>query len=230
MSVKFRCISIIFLFCWTNYSIAQTKMEWSFDMIYGEYNLNDFRRVNREYQQNLDKIDFKKINEFPKTPIWGVSSIVWHSGFGIGASIGFSETGSRYSYSDYSGLIRSDILAKFVNFSLLMVYETEPVQNLSLIFELMPGWSISNVIFEDLLSIGSYEETNKLRFTSNNQFITASIGLKYHWKFFIVKTSIGYQTDVHQGMLNQGNNKYDLKANWSGFRTGISIGIRYENR
>jgi len=151
----------------------------------------------------------------------------------IGAGYQFISTGSRLYYEDYSGYIKSDIIAKANSYQFQLskiIYKSI----IDLGIKLNPQFLMNTTKFENTISLNpEYLQTEVVNSNSKNVGIETGIILRKSFNFFEINMEGGYYFDVYRGEIKgtyEGevvDIDSEVKNNWSGFRLSAGFGILF---
>jgi len=194
-----------------------------------------FRMDDLKYylEQNLNSypVEGKIVNSFPPYSSLSINYFKqFLSMLRIGAGYGYTSTGGRSDYSDFSGNITTDVVASshrigaFASYSVL----AGELIDLALYGRLDANFTrveISNSIYV----LGFYSgASDKYKSVSPNT--SAGLELMFHLKNFTVGMDAGYLVDLPGklsdtqsggSLLDPADNTRALKSDWSGWRAGL---------
>lgn len=213
------------------------KFSASFGLEYATYEMSDMRDLQREVRDAMP-VPAKNIREFPS--YWGYNGNLRYSvgRFTFGVNGGLNSTGARTSYSDYSGSVLNDHLAKVVRIGVGADYRLSknggPLESL-LSLQVEQGLTKYN-FYSKMVLDGSTIFEEDLDFVSNHIFVHPAFALKRDiTSGLFLAAQFGYLLDLG-ALLEYSENRdaYLLNSDreavgvhWSGFRLGLSAGFRF---
>jgi hypothetical protein len=153
----------------------------------------------------------------------------------IGSAVGFTSTGGRMHYKDYSGKIESNQNISSVTFAvqsevLLNVNEKWPVYFVGKV-----GAAFARYDLDLILEVNDVNDSDNLKLNSTNIFVTPGLSM---YKRIVGPLSAnlmaGYEVDVSKGKqkLAENNNLFllddsgnEVNLDWSGFRVAVGLSI-----
>ena len=199
---------------------------------YGSFAMSDMKKLQASIINDFP-VTGKITASFPSFWFFEASGIVRsETNLVVGGAVGYTSTGGRVSYSDYSGMLGVDQLLNSYSFSGIfgtVIKSGNP--DFIITGALRPG-----VIFTELeivydQAMGGQHESNSYEFHSVNLSLqpTATITWKFGW--CALHALGGYQVNVGSKLYLKGNrdayltddNDDPIKADWTGFRVGAGI-------
>jgi hypothetical protein len=154
----------------------------------------------------------------------------------IGAFYTYNSTGSRVSYSDYSGEYRFDnvISSHQPGFDIrFKLYDNK----FSLFLYSDAGYSFSNLDISEYFRLLEMEQSQSLKLYAGSWQAELGARAAYKWKMLAFGLFVGYAYDF-KSTLHTKENKEDIYFNyytnsevtedWSGLRFGLSAGILFK--
>lgn len=152
----------------------------------------------------------------------------------LGAFASLNSTGSRASYSDYSGSFIYDQRAKVVLFGFASeIRLNQPGLSWDPFFAAQLGFGKSTFTLSDQLIVGGKQILlENESFKSGHVTILPSFGVrKFFLKRFFVSGTLGYAVDLGSQLEQKDGDYLHLKSgdlltlDWSGVRIGLSTGV-----
>jgi len=209
----------------------------SFGVNYASFAMEDATEFQDELWRQLP-VRSEKMSEFPN--FFGYEGKVYlaFSKFQVGLFGAFNSTGSRLSYSDYSGSFEYNQTATMTQFGIGFEYalssDIEKPWQPFVSVQVAKGWT--NFTIDDMMVVGSQmlvEE--KLEFESGHVTIQPGVGLRRTlFKKVFATGQAGYLIDIAEPLQYKEDNDLYLfddnynkvSADWSGFRLSLSVGLQ----
>jgi hypothetical protein len=234
MKSKISFILLVTLLC--ALSAHAQKLGFSVNVNYGNYKMKEIRAFENEMIKSFP-VKAKSMSSFPAFVGYEGKLFLSFEKFNVGVFGSFNSTGSRISYKDYSGRIDVDQLARLKAIGALVEYKI-PVQSEVWKPFLSLQMSIGKTTYDLDASVELDNETltdESLVFESKHTLINPSFGLRRQVlkKCFVAATvgylfdsaaDLKYKRDNDLYLLNEDNDPVSL--DWSGFRLGMSFGVR----
>jgi hypothetical protein len=230
-------ICLLFTLCIQAISPAQ---EIGVSIGYGMYKMDDLKVVNEESGTG-DPVVLKTTADFPAYLTFGLNSAFeLTNSFILGGEISVTSTGSRQSYSDYSGGINFDQELYSINVSAIPAAILLQDNNNLFTLDAKLGASFTSLSLKSLFRIGDESERLTYKFTSLNFF--AEPGLRYGRLVgaLPLKVSVraGYNLQFVKGKLyftDEDDTYLTAKgepatADWSGFRAELTVSYLFKRR
>lgn len=156
--------------------------------------------------------------------------------FQVGGYYAFNSTGSKLSYSDYSGVVYYDQEIQVRQFGVSAHYSISRYSKVQAALLLEVGMGSTDFQFQEYLKIGSGPESElKLEFESQSITIAPGISLKYVLADrFIFKGELKYLMDNPKSLTWTDDDQIHLLdgtdtvgPDWSGVRIALLVGIRF---
>jgi hypothetical protein len=196
--------------------------------------MDDLKEVMSEYQNTIE-LPSQITEDFPDTYNYTGRTLCKISNYYFGMGFGYSSTGARLSYADYSGSFNFDIISSSYQIVPIIGYNVFSRNGFDINLDLSVPLLFSEVKFNDYLQLYN-EEPNTNTFKANSESIALlpGVNIKYYLKFLYVALEAAYLVDS-QGVLHSpsdrkaylqdaSNNK--ITTDWSGFRIQILVGFR----
>ena len=207
---------------------------------YGAYKMDELKMVNEESLTG-DPVALKSTADFPGYLTFGLNtSFQLTRSFILGGEISLASTGSRHTYSDYSGGINFDQEVHSISASAVPATILFQDDNNLLTLDAKLGASFTSLSLKNLFRIGDQSENATFKFTSLNFFgepglrygrVVGSLPLK-------VSVRVGYNLQAIKGKLyfkDEDNTYLTAKgdpatADWSGFRGELAVSYLFKTR
>ena len=225
--IKFLFLPVFCLF-FSLMTVAQ-QVEIFVATGYAGNNMSDLSKMNEDVISQVP-FEAKVVNDFPAWFIFRASlGVVIYKNFKIGAVYNHSSTGSRVSCADYSGEYKFDVLVRGNSVGLLLGYKVFRYKNLDIQFDAMLGAILSSCSFSEDLQVYGFQQSDALSMKAASMYINPEVSLNY-W-FGVIGAGVfgGFQYDIG-GILNVSGQKTTATVNWTGFRAGISLNIRFPGK
>lgn len=228
-------VVLIIVFALASLKTFPQQVEFSFLANYGTYSMGDLKSVHDEIVEFLP-VPAKENGVYPS--YWGYQAKVEIDikRFQVGVFYGFSSTGSRLTYSDYSGKAIYEQTLRFPQVGLSGLYRLSRNEKLYSYLVYQMGIGFTRMQFNQLLQVGNEKLVDdELEFKASHITISPGIGLCYELtRGVFIKAELRYLMDNlgylklatdHDVALedSDGNN---ARADWSGLRLCAGIGLR----
>ena len=194
--------------------------------------MTDLKEYNEKIIENFPVEDVTTTNSFP--PYFGYE-ISYRKGYynklSVGGLVHYTSTGSRVTYSDFTGTLHVDQLLDY--FSVGVIGSSVPVNN--------DKWQVfidlkASIIYTDY-KIKSYFQIGEQSTTDDDtKFYAFGLGVQpgvacyYKLDKFMIGANLGaelnfngkFQVWGEEGYLVDSDNN-PIKANWSGLRSGLTL-------
>ena len=215
-------------------SIAQ-KVGIAFNVNYGNYNMNEIHQFQDELIESFP-VKAKKMSSFPAFVGYDGRLFLAIKRMNVGIVGSFNSTGSRISYSDYSGSIAIDQLAKLKALGAFVEYTiSDRSEKWEPFVSLMMLRGKSSYTLDARMKVGEEASDEQLDFESNHILLNPAFGIRRNVRSFYASATVGYVLDSSEDLryekdhklrlLNEDNEPVGL--DWSGFRLGLSIGVKF---
>ncbi len=205
---------------------------------YAEFNMSDLKNAQKEVSNtiiNTFDIPIKNVESFPSFYSFELQLALFKSkNINSGILYGFSSTGARSIYSDYSGEYKIDYLINANNYGAFVENNIQ----ITPIHSIIIGGKLlvinSSLEIDTHLSIGSNSNSMVEDFESSSFGINPYIAYQVSYGILHSRVEIEYLNDfgkeIHlkdneDANLIIKNNGEKIYSNWSGLRFGLSIGI-----
>ncbi len=195
----------------------------------GHYKMKDLKAIQTFKLKELG-LPGQITENFPRTMHYSGEFNMEYTKFSMGFSYFFCTSGSRVSYSDYSGVINMDITAICNGFGptvKLFFYKDE---------KLSIGPGIQIPLMFSRITEKNYERILEIAHTHSEETYSWSVGLfpsleaEYNLSRFCLGLKIGYLFDSRGRLMSSNDwtiyltNKENMTSDWSGFNIGFRIG------
>jgi hypothetical protein len=148
--------------------------------------------------------------------------------FNTGFFVGFISTGSRLTYSDYTGRMDRDIVVKGIQIASFNQIPLYAVKQYSLTVNFSIGTVFNTVssINETVLTGYDYYNKEKVAWRSSNWTAGIGGGVERSFNKLLIRADAGYEINVPGMMkLKNGNASQNTDANWEVEWDGIRVGL-----
>jgi hypothetical protein len=192
-------------------------------------------KLLQEFIAGQVPVSYEFTDRFPVYWLYGFSArwrVTEKGKIGINAHT--TSTGARSSYSDYSGKSNQDYFLRSFGLSTYYDYRIYEEEKFEAVLYSQIGIVSTRFDYEEYFQLGNQSTTESLVFNSVGIMMELGAAGKYFFfKKGFLEARIGYQF-TQQAPLNdeQGNeivipNSNTIAADWSGFKLGLGIGIRF---
>jgi hypothetical protein len=204
----------------------------------GYIGINDMTSL-KESQQLPENypIPYKSVQNFPAQPgirIYGLLNL--NERLGVGLNAGHTKTGSRLTYSDYTGSTYRDVVvsAFYVgSYNRFTLFTQGPW---SFDWRLSAGVILNTATFENRITLvdPAFESKEQSKWTSTNFFSDMGAEGRYRWKQFNMKAFASFEINSgEKPKIKSGSEEYpgtEFKIDWTGIRLGLGVEYRFEKR
>jgi hypothetical protein len=207
-------------------------------VMYNTFNMKDMKAMQEELFEEFP-FETKATSSFD--PYAGfqlsVGTIFEQTDFSwqTGLTLGYTSTGGRIGYSDYSGVARGDQLLNLFSFGIIGgIDKTFKDKKWTVGFDLPLTYDLTNFTLKNELIINGYPpETQQYKFKSEGlsvqprvnlfrNFSDLSIGLSAGYHLSILNPDLVWKEDGQSTLTLQDSNE-PVKAQWNGFRAGLVV-------
>jgi hypothetical protein len=210
-------------------SFTQIRLETSIG--FGTYSLKGLRNMNSETLKNLP-VEARITDDFPAQPYYS-AALFYHVSelFYFGIAGNYYTTGSRISYKDFSGELKSDNILSSYSPGIAAGFKLMD-KKLKLFEETRISYNFTNLKIKEKIISSTHEND----FKSSSLQIEPRLKLSYMLYNFELGGNAGYLFDLggknrladnKDAFLQNSNSKEAIKTGWSGLRLGMSIGYYF---
>lgn len=230
-----KYIILITLFLVPNNCFAQLNGV-GFKIGYGSFDMNDIKSIQKDVFNNLQINGAEIVESFP---MFFDLSLVYQApitnSMEFKFNLGFTSTGGRISYSDFSGYYTYDQLANqsYISSGLKIYHSDSFFKKIGVksYFELLFGYGLSSIQFKQELNLYDESSSNKVDFLEHSIFTVPTFGFQLPFHRFKLEPYFGYYFDLILNGLYLDENidsrlridDRDANASWKGIRTGLII-------
>jgi hypothetical protein len=210
------------------------QVQVSFSTGWATFNMQSMRAHQAELQSQFP-VNVKIVESFPSFLHYEVAvTAAINMRFKVGLAGGYSSTGGRMHYSDYSGEITCEQLARSGMLAVRGDMRLNKSENFPIYVTLKAGVATGRYDLDVQSRVNDEEETDHQRFQSMNIFIEPGIILnKRIYRFIYATVNAGYNLNVSKGKLYWTENKNfhlfldengdDVQLDWSGVRASCGL-------
>ncbi len=232
---KMLTLGLLCLFFTT--PIFAQRIGFSINGGYNKSSLNDLKAITKDYIDNARKIGIE-VTTFDNFPAYFYldPQLSWYFGenYLIGIHYLYTSTGSRVHYIDYSGELKLDQIAELSSPGLILGYPGVRKNHFELWLTTQLNYLKIKYNISHKLKLWDLQETYQRTYTSGGVsfepgfrmiylYKKVEIGLSLIFRFAYEKKLTAHIDDQDEYLYLNGK---QLKANWNGFRIGLSIGFR----
>jgi hypothetical protein len=194
--------------------------------------MSDLKKLNSYRLESLS-VKAKVTDNFPLTPYYNANllyKINQHISLGLTGS--YFSSGSRISYEDYSGVLKIDDILSCYSPGFKAVFILFGKGS----FQFSEETSISVGLSKHKINMELLNNSTESRYKSESIQVEPAFSLHYSLKVVDVGARFGYLADFggknlsiidKSIVLKNADTNKEVKTNWSGIRTGISIGVLF---
>ncbi|MHB2149852.1 hypothetical protein ACX8XP_12410 [Calditrichota bacterium LG25] len=233
MMRMFRFI-LILLFSFWQIALAQVepqqKASVRLKIAYSFYAMNDMKAFNKEllrqYQYTVP--DMAITENFPAFFGYTIEVFNPFSRMPFGYFVSYNSTGSRITYSDYSGAVYYDMLVKRL---WLGIFKEKTVKH-GFYISLYAGVMANYLVINQKLIVWQERVKSRSKYWGMGLAIAPNIGYRIKFNGFSLGIYLGFELDYAAIDLKNTENPNlrlhfkgaYLNPDWSGLRFGISVG------
>ena len=223
MLINFLCISMFNVMC--QELIVRPEIGL------GSFAMSDLRGIqNQSVEQSL--IQLKSTDKFPPYFFYNLDLLFYPTKMvGVGFVCGYTSTGCRNHYADYSGSYSEDVMVNATSLGGIISFRSEISYNLFFSVELSTGIKYSKIDIDNELILEDFVEANDYILRSQGWFLEPKLRLERSFlNSFFIGAFIGYEYNHKSKMQSTDSAKWYLNYNgkkatidWSGARIGLSV-------
>jgi hypothetical protein len=225
------CFVAVFI-CLSLYSQAQ-ELSIGLESGYGFYNMSSLREMESVVEGNA--IPYKQVQSFPATPfVKGFARMRIENVLSTGIVLGYSRTGSRMTYSDYSGSAYRDVVVNGLQVGSSNLFQVYKMDNYLLNVRLNIGAVFNSTTFEHSISLNdaAYSVYWTSKFTSINPYFSVGADITRTLGRFAVTIFADYEFNVPGDVKLKSSNTSNpspsnFDVDWGGARIGLSCAYRF---
>lgn len=218
---------------------SERSFKLSVAATYGTYAMNSMKDFQRGlYNDAIFAIDvpYKITDNFQGYAGYQLNLGFTVNKFEYGIQLSKRTTGGRIAYADYSGYHNIDNYLKNLELVSTFGYQVENSEYFEVIIGAAVGLAFTNHELSSVFQLNNeLAQSESYDFSSINMIIGPSLKLRYYPinRLFIealtqydqhITGQLNYRNNQDAHLLN--NNGEKVKANWSGLRGGLGIGIK----
>jgi hypothetical protein len=202
------------------------QLSFMFSAGMGGYSMKDMKTLNSDLQAHLP-FPTQVTSNFPMTPLLGCQFTVRVSYmYTLGILYSFNSTGSRIASSDYSGSYHFDNVLSGHTLGLITDINIWEGKAFGINFQANLGAVITRIRMTEDLNMADTLVSTSEKYHSLSGFLEPRLMATYRWKFLKTGVYCGYFYNPGAEIQDSDGKKLGVKANWSGIRFGILIGIQ----
>ncbi|SRR5258706_3882418 len=199
---------------------------------FSSFNMSDFKSIQRDFVVQSG-LPLKIVDQFPTYFGWGGVVAIESGKFSYGLHGGYTSTGGRVDYEDYSGLARFDQSTKCYWFGPYFQAQLTKSDSWPVYFNFRGSYIHSKVDMNSLLIIGTSSQSYTESFYSWNYGFRPEFSVRKKINRIFIQASAGYEFQVHGKLyLTTNHNAYlrnsngsNATAQWDGLRFSVGIGF-----
>jgi hypothetical protein len=213
-----------------------SQVHASFSFGVAGFSMKEMKRYQPQIKMQLP-VDAKIIESFPS--YWSYEFSLTgevNDWMRLGAITGYTSTGGRMHYADYSGEIACNQTTTAKMIGLQAEVLLNPNEGPPVVFVCKTGATLGHYTFDMLVDINHNADSEHYKFVANNAFIESGLNI---YKQIIRNLSVtlygGYNINVYKDKVKLTNNRdlYLLDQNgkpvhldWTGFRVSVGISAK----
>ena len=197
---------------------------------YGSFSMNGLKELNTYFLESLP-VKARLTDDFPVQPFFS-GALLYHAPktMYFGPVLGFTSTGSRVSYKDFSGELFLDNILSSLNGGLRLGFT---LSDKKIKVSQENDFTLAITWLKMYRKVLSQEDTRNFR--SMSPQAEPGIRISSHFNRFDIGVKAGYLIDFKgKYKLSEDSDKYLISAddnkpltnNWSGFRLGLTLGFK----
>jgi hypothetical protein len=214
-----------------------SQVQFSFSTGLAGFQMDDMKRHQSEIERGFP-IDMKVLESFPS--FWSYEfdiNMAVTKRLNVGPMIGYTSTGGRMHYKDYSGTIKCDQVATSLSLGALSELVLFADDNWTVSITGKTGATFGRYKLDVLFDVNQQSDSENVKFHSTNFFFEPGfMVMKHVVKSMSVKFSAGYNINLVRGKLiwNEDKNLYLLDSrrdkvtlDWTGYRIGLGVSVAF---
>ncbi|MGM0588896.1 MAG: hypothetical protein ACQETE_10800 [Bacteroidota bacterium] len=205
---------------------------------YGTYNMSDMRSF---FKTSSEQPYLKLVDDFPAHYNLGIRiSMPKGPNEILDVHLEIHSTGSKANYSDYSGDMGLTLIADgiFAGVGYYRSFQKNSNKSFDFYWGGKTGFSYGDITLNSYMDLYEvdYHQSDEISFNSIGAYLTPSLLGQYNiTDHFSVNFHLGYSVSLVSRLRYKDNEVYfegtndNVNVNWSGFRTGISIGYLFDS-
>jgi hypothetical protein len=220
-------------------AFAKAQLKIIFCAGYGTYSMDKLTEFRESVEKNFP-VKSKTISSYPAYFNYEGGLVYEFKGnFFAGFIGGYGSSGARSYYSDYSGYLHADHLAKYISLNASVGLSQKLMnEKLLLHFDLRPGVTLTDLDIINKQKIGTQASDQHYEFKSINVVVQPTINATKKFGHLGLNVFAGVNINVICGklVLNANNDAYlqdddgnKVTADWTGLRVGAGISYYFWN-
>lgn len=235
MKVNYRLIFLGMVMV-TNLSVAQTKIQVEGGIGYGSFSMSQLKDLLNFQNRGNGIPPSRVLEEYPAYYTFtGQIDAEFFEKIRFGIIVGYTSTGGRIHYSDFSGEISLEHLVSSLQVGVTAERLFIKNERFELGFYTRVSMLMTSLDFDNKLDLGVLSD--RILVETRSKSIAISPGFRFRkaiFKGFYIGAGIGALIDIGatahlkgntDALLLDGQGK-ELKANWSGLRLNLTLGFK----
>ncbi len=199
---------------------------------YSTFGMNDMKSIQQDFISKSG-LPLNAVDQFPSyIGFGGIAAFEWHQ-FSFGLQGGYTSTGGRADYEDYSGVARFDQTIKCYWVGPYFQYRFVANSSWIPFVNFRSSYIRTNLDLNTLLEVGSSVQTGETSLHSRSYGFRPELGVSKNLKKVLFQFTIGYELQIHGKLYSDSNSSAYLLngsgspagAEWDGLRASFGVGI-----
>jgi len=208
------------------------KLEFYFGSGINNSSQDELKSLEESWLKVIE-VPAKITDNFPSTPSYSGIVKLRFKWFYVGYQYSFTSTGSRISYSDYSGNLTYDFICSSHKFGPSVTFNIAKKNHIYLNLYSHFPIILSKVTIKEVFEIYTEKQENKTNFSSMSFGYNPGVELIYKFSRYNIGSRVSYLIDS-KGIIYRSNNSdnyllnFDdqkVHTNWSGYQIEILFGV-----
>lgn len=233
-------ILLVFIFVINVMAQDSSRPSVRLQLGYDFYSMSDLKKMQSDLVDFFrpEDLQLKSTEKFPPYLSFEFQIVIpvriINIGYGnIGGCVAYTSTGGRIHYKDYSGEVGIDQIVSRISFGGILESEIPRTTYFSQFITVKGIFALTKLEYTEFLWISGGGTSESMDFRAYSFGIEALIGNQFTINPFLLRFNLGYQFDLPSALKLKGKDAYLLdgdfnkvKANWSGIRLSLMIGIQ----
>lgn len=241
MKCNIFCI-IAFLVFGSYASYCQSSVTFFTTLDYNHYSMIELKKLQNELLNDIasSNIPAKIIDSYPSFYGFQTGFLIPYntrelSTLSVGGLFGYSSTGGRIHYQDYSGEIKADQTVRAISLGVLLEYQRHYFDNFDLGVRVSLNYILSSFSNSFSLRIGDQTQNESPKFHSSSFGLEPGIIPSFKvWKLRIgalfsyliyLPSPLEYDNISNVFLIDKSGQKVNIQ--WGGFRAGLLLSISF---